>query len=190
MKHAAQGTNAASDLTPTLIGRLRSGDRRAGELFDRLYRRQLVRFCASYLGSIEEAEDAVQDVWCKVLESTTVPDHFRAWLYRIARNRCLDLVRRRGRRPDDETLPSGSSIPEDLSGQLTRLVRKEMHSRLKQLVASLPASQRELLRLRYVEELSRAEIAEVLEIPESVVKSRLFEGLERLRRHTSLLDPG
>ena len=45
-----------------------------------------------------------------------------------------------------------------------------------------------MLRLRYAEGLSRAEIAYVLEVPESVVKSRLFEGLKKLREHTSLLD--
>ena len=44
-----------------------------------------------------------------------------------------------------------------------------------------------MLRLRYAEGLSRAEIACVLEVPESVVKSRLFEGLKKLREHTSLL---
>jgi len=52
----------------------------------------------------------------------------------------------------------------------------------------MPASQREVLWLRCSENLSRAEIAEVLELPESVVKSRLFQGLKRLREHTSLME--
>ena len=75
-----------------------------------------------------------------------------------------------------------------LTGNLTRLVSRELWSRIGHLLAALPASQREPLRLRYAEELSRAEIAYVLDIPESVVKSRLFEGLKKLREHTSLLD--
>ena len=49
-------------------------------------------------------------------------------------------------------------------------------------------AQREVLRLRYVEDLTRGEIAEVLEVPESAVKSRLFETLKRLREKASLLD--
>ena len=52
----------------------------------------------------------------------------------------------------------------------------------------LEESQREVLRLRYVEDLSRLEIAEVLDIPESVVKSRIFEGLKKLREHASRLE--
>jgi DNA-directed RNA polymerase specialized sigma24 family protein len=52
------------------------------------------------------------------------------------------------------------------------------------LVAGLPAEQREALRLRDVEGLGRAEIAYVLEIPEASVKTRLFEGLRKLRAHT------
>ena len=63
----------------------------------------------------------------------------------------------------------------------TRMVNDEMRSRMSRLVEALPDAQREVLRLRYVEALSRAEIAEVVDAPESVVKSRLFEGLRRLR---------
>ncbi|MCG8409297.1 MAG: sigma-70 family RNA polymerase sigma factor [Phycisphaerales bacterium] len=55
-------------------------------------------------------------------------------------------------------------------------------------MATLPPTYHEVLRLRHVEGLSRAEIASVLEIPESVVESRLFEGLKKLREHTSLLE--
>lgn len=69
----------------------------------------------------------------------------------------------------------------------TRLQREEQAERLLQLLVSLPDSQREILRLRYVEKISRREIAAILELPETLVKSRLFEGLEKLRRHTSLM---
>ena len=56
------------------------------------------------------------------------------------------------------------------------------------VVASLPADQREVLHLRYAEGLSRAEIAEVLELDEKLVKSRLYHGMEKLRLHDSLVD--
>jgi len=71
---------------------------------------------------------------------------------------------------------------------LTRLAKRELRSRTSHLVDALPVSQQEVLRLRYTEGLSRAEIAEVLEIPDSLVKSRLFEGLKKLREHPSLLE--
>ena len=81
-----------------------------------------------------------------------------------------------------------SEVHEALTGHLTRLVRNEQRSRLSDLVRQLPDSQREVLRLRYVEGLGRAEVAEVLDLSESVVKSRLFEGLKRLREQASPLD--
>ena len=170
-----------SDLTPSLVASLRDGDAEAGSLLENLYRTALVRFCWGYLGRVEDAEDAAQDITCKVLSSRTFPDAFRPWLYKTARNHCLNLVRQRGRRHDGEELPSGSQLQDMLTGQLTRLVRSEQRERVDELVGSLPESQQEVLRLRYVEGLARAEIAEVLETPEPVIKSRIFEGLRRLR---------
>ena len=171
-----------------LITCLREGDGRAGEVLDQLYRDTLIRFCWGYLGRMDEAEDAVQDVCYKVLSAESVPDGFRTWLYRTARNHCLNLLRSRQRRKDNGVISAPSQAHEQLTGHLTRLVREEERYRLEELVHTLPEAQREALHLRYVESLSRKEIADVLEIPESVVKSRLFEGLSRLREHVSFVD--
>lgn len=180
--------NQPADLTASLIVGLRGGDPQAAAMLEDLYREALVRFCWGYLGRIEEAEDAAQDVCYKILSATTVPDSFRPWLYKTARNHCLNVLRQRGRQQDGAELPAASQIPELRSGHLTKLIRREQESRLGELVARLPEAQREVLRLRYVEGLSRGEIASVLETPESVVKSRLFEGLKRLRDHASFAD--
>ncbi len=181
----SSSTGAADDLTSSLVLRLRAGDSNAGALLDQLYRDALLRFCWGYLGRLEEAEDAVQDICCKALSADAVPDAFRPWLYKIARNHCLNLLRAQARRKDDQDLPTASRMHESLTGQLTRLVRDEQKARLDELVRGLPETEREVLRLRYVEGLSRPEIAEVLEMEDSVVKSRLFEGLQRLRGQTS-----
>jgi len=130
---------------------------------------------------MEEAEDALQEVWYKVFTSPKVPDRFRPWLYRIARNRCLNMRRAKVRRKEGQALPVASQLAASLTGHLTKLVNEEMQSRLSEIVEALPDEQREVLRLRYVEGLSRAEIAEVVETSESIVKSRLFEGLKKLR---------
>ena len=105
-------------------------------------------------------------------------------MYKVARNHCLNLLRHRRRRKDQQAIPAASQLKDSLTGHLTRLARDERRTQLDDLVLSLPASQREVLRLRYVEELSRGEIAEVLELSESVVKSRLFEGLKSLREQS------
>ncbi|MHC4698116.1 MAG: RNA polymerase sigma factor [Planctomycetota bacterium] len=178
----------AADLTPSLVVRLRSGDTTAGGLLDELYRRAVIRFCRAYLGTNEEAEDAAQEVFYRVLRASDVPDNFRAWLYRIARNYCTSVLRARARRRDQHDMPSASYVAEEATGNLSRVVRQELQSRIVHLISALPQTQREAIFLRYGEELSRAEIAYVLDIPESRVKSRLFQGLKKLRGHTSLLD--
>lgn len=176
------------DPTAELVSRLCAGDSGAVALLDSLYRDAMIRFCWGYLGRMEEAEDALQDVWYKVFTAKDIPRSFRPWLYKVARNHCLNMLRDRGRHKDRHAIPAASQLKESLTGHLTKLVREERRSKLDDVVQSLPESQREVLRLRYVEELSRGEIAEVLDLPESVVKSRLFEGLKRLREHTSLLE--
>ncbi|UCE58614.1 MAG: RNA polymerase sigma factor [Phycisphaerales bacterium] len=159
----------------------------AGGLLDELYRRAVVRFCRAYLGSSEEAEDAAQEVFYRVLRATEVPDNFRAWLYRIARNYCTSVLRKRARRRDQRDIPEASHVAQEATGYLTRVVKQELQSRVVHLIEALPQTQRESIFLRYGEELSRSEIAYVLDIPESTVKSRLFQGLKKLREHTSLL---
>ena len=176
----------AADMTPSLILQLREGQSEAGKLLDQLYRARLTRFCLGYLGTREEAEDVVQDVFVRVLASPTVPENFRAWIYEISRNRCLDRLRAAGRRLDDQSLPASSQFAAHLTGNLTRLVRGEQRAHLWQRLAALPTEQREVLLLRYTEGLSRAEIAEVLGIPENLVKHRIYNGIDKLRKHTSL----
>lgn len=177
--------------TASLVAaRLREKDAGAGAELHRHYREALVRFCWGYLGSLEESEDAASEILCKVLASPMIPDSFRAWLYKIARNHCLNLVRARGNRKDRGVLPSASRMPDSLTGNLTRMVREEMRTKLADAVRSLPEAQQEVLRLRYVEDLSRAEIADVLEVAESVVKSRLFEGMKALREFAEQIERG
>lgn len=148
-------------------------------LLQQLYRDGLTRFCLGYLGRPEEAEDAVQDIFLKVIQSGTVPPHFRGWLYKIARNHCLKLLRDKSARGGSIHQPS--QIPELLTGQLTRMVNDEVQVRLDEVFAALSSEQQEVLQLRYAQDLSRIEIAQILDVPESVVKSRLFEGIKKLR---------
>jgi RNA polymerase sigma-70 factor (ECF subfamily) len=176
------------DLTPSLVVQLRGGEPEASRLLEELYRLRLTRFCLGYLGNKEEAEDVVQDVFLKVLSSATVPENFRAWIYEISRNRCHDRLRAQNRRPDDQPFSSFSQYADQLTGGLTRLVKGEQRARLWERLAALPSEQREVLLLRYTEGLSRPEIAQVLGIPEKLVKHRIYNGLEKLRRHKSIAD--
>ncbi len=171
----------SDDLTPALVRDLRAGHEHAGNLLHELYHDRLRRYCQSILGTEQEAEDAVQDVFCRVIESRVLPDHFPAWIIRIARNHCLGLLRRRGRRGNGEPMPSSFRLAADCTTHLSRLVRAEEGERFATSLCRLPPELQELLHLRYVEDLPRTEIARVLGWRESIVKSRLFETVNRLR---------
>lgn len=172
-----------------LMAAWRRGDMGAARLLLDRFRGPLLRLCLSYLRDHADAEDAVQAVLVRAQASAALPDHPRAWLYRVARNHCLNLRRGLARRRDRERLPTGADVSATLAGQLTRMVRSEQRASLRRLLETLPPDQRETLWLRYVEELPRAEIAEVMEVSLAAVKSRLYEALTWLRGQASLMDP-
>lgn len=173
-----QGESAA--VLANLAARIRARVPEAAAELDAGFRQALVRFCTRYLNRPDESEDAVQEILYKVLRAEHVPDALRPWLYRVARNHCLNL--RRGKNGAVRgMLPPASQLRDDRTGLLTRLVRQEDAARVADLLATLSDELQEVLQLRYVDGLSRGEVAEVLDLPESVVKSRIFEGLRRLR---------
>jgi RNA polymerase sigma-70 factor (ECF subfamily) len=156
-------------------------ERASAEELTRRFRAPLVRFARDYLGPAE-AEDAVQEVFARALESNAALDDPRAWLYRCLRNHCLNLQRARAARPDAAPLASALEPPAEATRALSRLVRAEERADVGIWLARLPAMEREALLLRYVEDLSREEIARVLDVPGTTVKTWLSAGLERLRR--------
>lgn len=107
----------------------------------------------------------------------------RACLFRVARYRCLDRLKRRGLGP----VPIGSVVAESelgtpRTGPRTVLHRREYQELVRAGLSALPPAKAEVLVLRFFEGLQRKEFASVLDLPESVVKSRLFEGVQELRR--------
>jgi RNA polymerase sigma-70 factor, ECF subfamily len=135
------------------------------------------------------AEDLAQESFLRVLRSIgqyRYPRPFKAWLYAIATNIARDHYKsaesRRTTNTDDsnqELLPQYSEQPEET------LLDWDEGQRVAAAITALPDHQREVVILRYYQELSLAEIAEALEIPVGTVKSRLSIGLMRLK---NLLD--
>jgi RNA polymerase sigma-70 factor (ECF subfamily) len=128
------------------------------------------------------AEDLVQETFLRVIHAIQqyqYPRPFKPWLYMIATNIARDTFKRAETRraadmPDDDHLLSDER-PEEL------LVEVDEERRVAQALLKLPDHQREVVILRYYQELSLAEIAEALDIPIGTVKSRLSIGLDRLR---------
>lgn len=139
--------------------------------FDRIY-----AYVAWRAASRDEAEDMVSEVFHKALanlrrfEWRGAP--FSAWLYRIAANEITDHAERAGRERAIESPPEAEEANQE-----------EAHDRAKvfALVRELPADQRKVLELRFMEEKSTREVAEVLQRSEGAIKQLQFRGLENLR---------
>jgi len=171
-----------ADAETSLIAQAQNGDRNAfGELARRHYHGVLLvvyRMCCD----TKLAEDATQEAFLRAwvnLPSYQPRSSLRNWLYRIAVNAALDVLRRR----PEETLEDEQAlmIPDQAAGPETVLIEKEQAALLKQAMKSLPEAARSVLVLREYGGLSYQEIASVLEVPVGTVMSRLNYARNRLR---------
>ena len=157
-------------------------------------------------GSRPLAEEAVQDVWLRVLRASLpedgareTPPHARfrgdaavtTWLYRITINRCRDIQKRETRRARRERSPvrlAGAPPPDNSSSESSPTERQDRAAALHAALLALPPVQREAVLLCHHHGVSQSMAAEVLAIPEGTLKSRVRAGLAALRR--SLDDAG
>jgi RNA polymerase sigma-70 factor (ECF subfamily) len=158
----------------TMVARARDGDTHAFEALVRRYQRPIFRLAVRMLGDAGEAEDITQEVFVTAwrrLPEVQEDKAIRAWLYRIATNRCLNILR--SRKPTaplyEEVIPADSpaASPEARAEARQRLVA------LRVALDRLTAEQRACWLLREVEELSYAEIAGILHTTPQAVRGRL-----------------
>ena len=172
------GPSAETELE--LITRAQQGDRRAfGELVRR-HREGVINVVYRTCGDVNLAEDAAQEAFIRAWQH--LPNYrprspFRNWVYRIATNVALDVLRRERETVDVDTLSLASS-DEDPEAMVERGERGE---RVQQAVLALPPASRAVLVLREYEGLSYREIADTLGIPIGTVMSRLNYARNRLR---------
>ncbi len=179
---SASGTAAKFDETESLlIARAKAGDVEAiGRLYER-YAPQIRRYIAVRLGDPAQAEDICGDVFVKVLESLDRYEDrgwpFSAWLYRIAYARTVDVLRQARRRPSlplDEALLGALDPPDE--AVMARLAYHEISG----VMGALTSDQQLVLRLRFGEGRSLAEIAESLGRSIGSIKALQHRGLTRL----------
>lgn len=142
----------------------------------------LRRYARAMLRHRDDADDLVQDVLERAIagwRSRRDGGSLRSWLFAILHNLALDRLRRNGRRGPHEPLDAASEA--HLAVPPTQETTTEKNDVLA-LIALLPADQASVLLLVAVEELSYAEAAAVLDVPQGTVMSRLSRGRERLRR--------
>lgn len=155
------------------------------------HERAVFNVCLRMLRDVEAAEDATQDTFIKAWSAldTYRGGLVRAWLLRIATNRCYDLLRVKQRRPADsldasaiETTPDWSSqIATDDDDPEVASLRGELGRRLESALASLPDDQRLIVILADVQGYSYEEVAAIADIAVGTVKSRLSRARSRLR---------
>lgn len=166
-----------------LESQARGGDRRAATTLAESFRPALQRVAYRYVRNVHDAEDITQDAITALLSRDVWPEGAtRTWLVRAVRFRCLDA--RKGRR--SARVARGGWIgdvapPRSRTGPHTAVARQEQHDELRRHIDSLTDDQAEVIALRYLDGLTRGEIADTLEVPLSVVKSRLYEAKKSLR---------
>ena len=168
-----------------LISRAQQGDRQAfGELV-RSHRAGVINVVYRMSGNANLAEDAAQEAFIRAwthLSRYRPRSPFRNWVYRIATNAALDMIRRERETVTLEALP----LSNPGEGPETLVLAEEQGERVRQTVLALPAASRAVLILREYQGLSYRDIADTLRIPIGTVMSRLNYARHRLRQLLAL----
>ncbi len=146
------------------------------------YQDRLFRYLLRLLGDRSVAEDVFQQTWVNVAERIRRYDPsrpFAPWLITVGRNLALDGLRRRQPGSLDET--EEPAAPAAASDPLARAMSRQLASRVEAALGTLGPLDREVLTLRFEDELELLELAGTLGVPLPTAKARLYRALERLR---------
>ncbi len=167
----------------------------AFEALVRRHQRPLYNFCLRMLGQTEDAADVAQETFVQLyshLGRLDVREPISPWLFRVARNRCIDVIRRRRTVPLGITDESGETNlqiepadEEPLPDELAE--RADLQRLLSTAIATLPAAYGEVVALRYAGDRSFAEIAQILECDEGAARVRFHRAKTLLRRELRAL---
>jgi RNA polymerase sigma-70 factor (ECF subfamily) len=188
--HLEVRTNNRLDADAQLVERCLSGHEAAWEDLVRLHTRRVYSICYRFTNSDAEAQDLTQDVFLRVFKNLK---SFRAgeglfvvWLTRLTRNLLIDHYRRTRMERATESIEDQAAALEETTGSIARtegmLAGREASELLQTALQKLSPELRETVILRDLEELEYREIAEILNVPEGTVKSRLNRGRAELAR--------
>ncbi len=181
-----------------LLGRYARGELEAIEVLLARYKRPLFHFVLRLVRERGKAEDLLQETFLRMVEHAGTfhgSSSLKTWLFRIARNLCIDELRRqKHRRHASLDAPKaqggaegeGQSLYERLPhrgpGPERGVVDRDLAQRMANAIDELPEDQREVFVLRQVQHLSFKEIGDITGVSENTVKSRMRYALERLQR--------
>lgn len=177
-----------------LMIRFQQGDRAAFAALVKKHKSPLFNFALRQLRAKTTAEDVVQETFVRVVQNAADFKHearFTTWLYTIARNLCIDQLRKGAlrkhpsldsRQSQDEGGPTLGEQTADSRANVERdATAGELRLRIASAVETLPDDQREVFLMREVANLPFKEIADITGVPENTVKSRMRYALERLQ---------
>ena len=177
------------DPDSNLVTRCLGGDETAWEQFVRLHTRQVYALCYRFTGSGAEAQDLTQEVFLRVFRSLksfrSTEGSLGTWLARLTRNLLIDHYRRSRQERVTDSIEDRLPVIEETGGASRpdqALAGLEASEVLQRALQKLSPDLREAVILRDLEEMEYREIAQVLEIPEGTVKSRINRGRAELGR--------
>lgn len=188
------GPSAETDPDAELMLRVKRGDRAAFAALVEKYQQPVLNFLLRSLQDETEAEDLAQNVFVQVWKSARRyrrTARFSTWLFTIARNLCLNELRRRARHPatslESTASESESPLPERIEDRQTAtppeaLLREELFRKVEAALAELPENQRTAILLCREEEFSYEDIAAILGCSLSATKSLIHRGRETLKQ--------
>ncbi len=146
------------------------------------YEKPLMGYAYSLLKDVEKARDVVQDTFIKLCRQDPEPATaaVKAWLFTVCRNRALDILRK-DKRMIQVDATALDTLDSDSPSPSQSVARKETHGQAMALLDKLPENQREVIRLRFQNDLSYKEIAHITELSVSNVGFLLHTGLRQLR---------
>lgn len=173
-----------------LLSAYLKGNANAFKVLEVRYRRALFAWLVSSLGNRSDAEDLYQDIWLKIVKKAdTFKDvSFKAWMWKIARNRVIDF--RRKKRPDltldstfgEDDKPLVERLESNDSGPAYKVEMDDMTRKAMAIVDQLPEIQREVFLMRFQSHLSFKEIAVALDIPMNTALGRMHDAMKKVKK--------
>ena len=174
--------NPDEALERSLVIRAKAGEREAFALLIRHNIQRIYRAAHAVLRNRDDAEDIAQETFVRAYQSISRFDETRPlfpWLYRIARNLCLNRIERVAKRESE--LPEFDYLPDVAIGPEDSVIASEERKQIRDAVGQLPDQHRQIIELSHFQECSYREIADILDVPMGTVMSRLYNARRRLR---------
>ena len=178
----------------SLLERCRKGDNLAWEAFVRRYQSRVYAVAWHYMRNAEDARDTAQEIFIRLYERLDTfrdEEAFLPWMLRLARNACIDALRRRKARPPatDVTVDDAIQIPAADPTPEERSESRSSRDLLYRALDRLSESDREILLLKEIQGLKVEQISSLLGIPTGTVKSRCNRARIELATKVRRLDP-